>query len=219
MALLVLMLLRLHETQIRDTLSRRFLRWTSKPQKNGAPGSTDDSPMYGLGYEKPVIQNTVLKRMADFGCTPEDITVRMDSGKPNVVLSPEKAKEIVYAQSGGVGPDDLGNKMPVYAHRFGGGSGLGKLLTGDLDFTDDDADGAIGMLYFDGASSGGLDVLITNHQGDLQGSRYRLISETEVLRISISVLITLMLIPLTIWALVRLHTSLMRALLILRRCI
>ena len=145
------------ETQIRDTLARRFLRWTSTPQANGAPGSSDGSPMYGTAYEKSVVQNTVLKRMADWGITPSDITVRMDAGKPNVVLSPEKAKEIIYANSGGVGPDALGDNMPRYKHNFYSTSAIGKLTSYGDDISDDDMDAAIGVLYFDGSSSGGLD--------------------------------------------------------------
>ena len=160
------------ETQIRDTLARRFLRWTSKPQANGAPGSSDDSPMYGTAYEKSVVQNTVLKRMADWGITPSDITVRMDAGKPNVVLSPEKAKEIVYANSGGVGPDALGDTMPSYEHRFNSNSAIGK-FTAYGSISDDDMDSVVGTLFFDGSSSGGLDRTLNLPEGKAKGNSVR----------------------------------------------
>jgi len=157
------------ETQIRDTLARRFLRWTSTPQANGAPGSSEGSPMYGVGYEKSAVQNTVLKRMADWGITPSDITVRMDAGKPNVVLSPEKAKEIIYANSGGVGPDALGDNMPRYKHNFYSTSAIGKLTSYGSYISEDDMDTAIGILYFDGSSSGGLDRTLNIPSGFAKG--------------------------------------------------
>jgi 8-oxo-dGTP pyrophosphatase MutT (NUDIX family) len=144
------------ETQIRDTLARRLLRWSTKPEAEGAPGSAVGSPMYGTGYENPVVQNTMLKSMAGWGITPSDLTVRIDSGRPNIVISPEKAKEIVYANSGGAGPDSLGDRMPEYKHKVYSESGLGK-LTGSNWVNDDEMAEAIGALYFDGSSSGGLD--------------------------------------------------------------
>lgn len=145
------------ETQIRDTLGRRFIRWSSKPQKNGAPGSTDTDPMYGTAYEKSVVQNTVLKRLAGWGVEPSDITVRMDSGKPNVVISADKAKEIVAKNSGGVGPDDIGDRLPSYVHSFHSGHPMYDFTSTFQSISDDQADQVVGMLYFDGSSSGGLD--------------------------------------------------------------
>ena len=150
------------EAEIRDSAARRFLRHTTLPSKAGAPDGT-----YGTGYASNPIQNKVLKNLEKWGISPEDLTVTMASGKPNVSLSQAKAAEIIRKSSGGTGPDALGKRLPVFHHsqsyvslEVGETQTKGNPLAGigrSAGIDKGRAERFVSDWYLDGSSSGGLD--------------------------------------------------------------